>query len=139
GGYSWLSLEDEDRQETYTVGTDIARTTDRDTVRLSFSRGYRADFTVDRYGTYDIRGARLAWDRRLTRTLSTSAAVSYEESRPTFEAQENEEDLVAGLSLLWGPLEYLDARLSYNHLRHSYEISDTITENRYRVIVEVRY
>jgi len=139
GGYSWLSLEDEDRQETYTVGTDIARTTDRDTVRLSFSRGYRADFTVDRYGTYDIREARLAWDRRLTRTLSTSAAVSYEESRPTFEDQENEEDLVAGLSLLWGPLEYLDARLSYNHLRHTYEISDTVSENRYRVIVEVRY
>ncbi|MGC9324463.1 MAG: hypothetical protein ACP5G0_06905 [Desulfomonilia bacterium] len=140
GGYSWLVLENGERGRTYTMAGDLTGTTDRDTFTLSVSKGYRAEFTADRYGTYDVRAARLSWERRLLRTVSSSVSVAYEDSRPSFEGvEEDETDVVAGGSLAWSPVEYVDTRLSYEHLRHTYEISDTVMENRYRVIVEVRY
>jgi hypothetical protein len=140
GGYSWLVMEHEDRQSTYTLDAELSTETRYDVFSLSASKGYTAEYTTDRYGTYDTISAILSWDRTLARTLRSSVAATYEDRKPASDIQEQEEkDFVGRFSLIWDPVRYVSATASYEHLQHNYEISDTERENRYRIIIEGRY
>ena len=140
GGYSWLVLEHEDRQGTYTLDAEISHETRYDVFSLSASKGYTAEFTTDRYGTYDTWSVLASWDRTLMRTLVFSASASFDDSDPTSDTlEERERDKVGTVALAWTPSTHFEARASYERLRHEYEISDTEKENRYRIIIEGRY
>jgi len=140
GGYSWLAMEHEDRQGTYTLDAAITSETRYDVFSLSASKGYTAEFTTDRYGTYDTWSVLGSWDRTLMRTLIFSASVSITDNKPTADTlEERERDKVGTAALAWAPSEHFDARVSYERLRHEYEISDTEKENRYRITIEGRY
>ena len=135
-----MKMEHEDRQGTYTAELEITTETRYNVFSLSVSKGYEAEFTTDRYGTYDTRTATLAWDRTLTQDLVSSVALSFEDSKPTSDTDEEEEkDFVGRCSLAWSPSTHLSALALYEHLQHGYEISDTQRENRYRIIIEVQY
>ncbi len=140
GGYSWLVMEQEDRQGTYTLDAGLTTETLYDVFSLSVSKGYTAEFTTDRYGTYDTKSASLSWERTLARTLRSSASATYDDRKPTSDTlAEEEQDFVGRVSLAWDPITYISATASYEHLYHAYEISDTERENRYRIIIEGRY
>lgn len=140
GGYSWLVMEHEDREGTYTLSADISSETRYDTFSLSASKGYTAEFTTDRYGTYDTWSISASWDRTLMRDLIFSASASLDDRKPTSDIfEERERDKVGSVALAWTPSEHFEARASYERLRHEYEISDTERENRYRIIIEGRY
>ncbi|HPW69378.1 MAG TPA: hypothetical protein PLA82_07940 [Deltaproteobacteria bacterium] len=146
GGYSWLSTEDADRQRAAVGRADFSSTWQRDVFTLTLSREYTAEFTTDEYGTYDVRRAAASWERELLRSLSLLTTITYVERKPVtgidltpgIERQE-EKDITGLVSLSWSPIRYLDITSSYEHFREVEEISDTVTENRYRIIVEVLY
>ncbi|MBN2298701.1 MAG: hypothetical protein JXM72_08905 [Deltaproteobacteria bacterium] len=140
GGYSWLNMEEQDRQGSYTLDVEMTTETRYDVFLLSASRGYTAEFTTDRYGTYITKSASISWDRTLMRTLSASVTGTYESREPTADTEaEKERDLIGRVSLIWEPVEYLSATTSFEHLQEGYEISDTVRENRYRITIEGRY
>jgi hypothetical protein len=114
------------------------------------AKEYSSEFTTNRYGTYDTTSAVIDWYRDIARGLSTTARVTMEQRRPVGgTVDEDQTDATGGLSITWNPAEDLAlswhpiedilVSLSYDHLRTKYETSGTARENRYRVMVEVRY
>lgn len=146
GGYSWLSMEDMDREQALVARGELTSEWQKDVIRLAVAREYTAEFTTDEYGTYDIRRASASWERELLRSLSLLTTITYVEREPftdidpitNIERQE-EKDIAGLISLIWAPLQYITMTSSYERLREVEEISDTVTENRYRIVVEVRY
>jgi hypothetical protein len=140
GGLSWLVMEHQDRQTTYNMSVSLVHAVERDSLAVSVSKGYTSEFTTDRYGTYDTRTASMTWEKGLLRTLTGSTGLSIENRKPTTGTEgEEETDIVARASLSWNPVEYATTTASYGHLQTEYEGSDTERENRYRMVVEVRY
>lgn len=140
GGYSWLDMAHEDTEGTYTMETEISHETRYDVFAVSASKGYTAEFTTDRYGTYDTWEVRASWERTLRRTLNLSASWTMADRDPASDmAAEEERDETGSLTLVWSPSSHIDTRASYERLVHKYEISDAERENRYRVIIEGRF
>jgi hypothetical protein len=140
GGRSWLVMEHQDRQTTYNMSVSLVHAVEHDRLAVSLSKGYTSEFTTDRYGTYDTTTASMTWEKGLLRTLTGSTGLNIENRKPTTgTAGEDETDIVARASLSWNPIEYATATASYEHLQTEYEVSDTERENRYRMVVEVRY
>ncbi|HQM20876.1 MAG TPA: hypothetical protein PLE36_09645 [Deltaproteobacteria bacterium] len=145
GGYSWLNMEDMDRERAFVARGEITHAWQRNTFRLAASREYTAEFTTDEYGTYDIRRASASWERGLLRSLSLLTTITYVERKPiagidmTEIERQEEKDTAGMISLVWAPIRYITMTSSYERLREVEEISDTVVENRYRIIVEVLY
>jgi len=140
GGYSWLVMENQDRQRIYFMNASIEHVVEKDRIALTVSKSYTAQFTADLYGIYDTRSASLTWERKLLTALSSKAGLTYEKTIPTKGTiGEEQTDTVERASLVWNPINYLNADLSYQHLQHRLEITGTARENRYRMSVEVRY
>lgn len=143
-GYSWLSMEEQEREGNFAARGEITKRTEDDTFSVRISREYTSEFTEDRSGAYDARSIYASWERTLLRDLRLLSNITYEERKPvsgdelTFTV--GEEKTFSGiLSLNWTPLEYLSVRPSYEHMERRREIIDTVRENRYRIIAEVRY
>ncbi len=144
GGYSWLSMEGADREQAFAARGELTTRTQNDTLSIRASREYTAEFTADRYGTYDARSIYASWERTLLRDLMLLSNITYEERKPVSDIgfnviTEKEKNIAGVVSLNWTPLRYLSIRPSYEHLERIREISDTVKENRYRIIAEVRY
>jgi hypothetical protein len=138
GGQSWLVMEHQDRENTYTMSASLGYAFDRDRVSISVSKGYTAEFTSTLYGVYDTRSASLTLEKALLAKLTGTAALTYAKTIPTRGTLgEEETDTVARASLAWDPIRYATVSAVYERLQHDYEISDTEKENRYRMIVEV--
>lgn len=144
GGYSWVDMEGYDREGSYVTRAEFTTRTLNDVVTLRVAREYTAEFTSDRFGTYDTRTAHASWERTLLRDLILLSTITYEDRKPvsavdlTYPDQE-EKDLSGMVSLNWIPLRYLNITTSYEHRQRDFEIADTERENRYRIIAEVRY
>jgi hypothetical protein len=135
-----LVMENQDRQRIYFMNASIEHVVEKDRIALTVSKSYTAQFTADLYGIYDTRSASLTWERKLLTALSSKAGLTYEKTIPTKGTiGEEQTDTVERASLVWNPINYLNADLSYQHLQHRLEITGTARENRYRMSVEVRY
>lgn len=144
GGYSWLTMEGADREQSFAARGELTTRTQNDTLSIRVSREYTAEFTTDRYGTYDARSIYASWERTLLRDLMFQSNITYEERKPVSDVGFNaitgkEENITGVVSFNWTPLRYLSIRPSYEHLERIREVSDTVKENRYRIIAEVRY
>jgi hypothetical protein len=140
GGYSWLVMENQDRQNIYSMNASIEHVGENDKVAMTVLKNYTAQFTTNLYGIYDTRSASLTWERKLLTALSGTADLTYQRTIPTKGTIDQEQTDSGGrVSLAWNPINYLNADLSYQHLMHKYEISGTVRENRYRMSIEVRY
>jgi hypothetical protein len=146
GGYSLLSMDHVDDESAFVARAELSTEMERDTFRFALSREYTAEFTTDEYGTYDVRRASATWERELLRTLRLAATITYVERKPVSEFDAvtgierwEEEDIGGMISLLWSPLRYIDITSSYERIREDDENTDAVIENRYRMIVEVRY
>jgi hypothetical protein len=140
GGYSWLVMEGEDRETGYITQASLTRNEEKDRFTLEASKRISAEFTVDRYGNYDNTTASLMWERRWVEEWSTITEFSYDKEKPMARTPgQDETDYSGQFTLRWEPIRYLTASLIYNHLRTEYETTGTAQENRYRVVVEVRY
>ena len=143
GGQSWLVMEHQDRETIYTTSATLEYAVERDRLAISVSKGYTSEFTTTRYGTYDTRSATLTLEKGLLTTLTGSTELSVEKRKPTTgTGGEEYTDTSTRASLAWvpwAPRDYATVTATYEHLQTEYEISDTVRENRYRMIVEVRY
>lgn len=146
GGYSWVDMEGYDREGSYVTRAELTTRTLVDVITVRIAREYTAEFTTDRFGTYDTRTANASWERTLLRDLVLLSTITYEDRKPvsavdlTYPDQEEEEKDFSGMvSLTWTPLRYLRITPSYEHRQRDFEIADTERENRYRIIAEVRY
>ena len=140
GGQSWLVMEQQDRQSIYIMSASLEHAFDQDKLAVDVSRGYTAEFTTNLYGIYDTKTALLTGEKVLLRTLKGVVQIAIEKTKPTAgTVGEKETDTVARASLIWDPIEYVTATAIYEHLQHENEISDTVRENRYRMVVEARY
>ena len=140
GGYSRLIMERQDRQSAYIARVSLDKSLPDDRFHLSMAKEYTAEFTTDFYGTYDTKTASISWIRRWLQAWSSSTEFSISRRIPTTgTAGDNETDSVANISVTWKPIEYFTGNIIYEHLQTSYESSDTVKENRYRLVMEVRY
>lgn len=143
-GYSWLTMEDMDREQTYALRAEVRYETPYDVLSLRASREYVAEFTADRYGTYEARSLYATWEKSLLRDLKLYSNITYEERRPVSgntlsPIQDKEQDISGLISLTWNPMKYLFITPGYEHYEQMNEHEDTQKENRYKVVVEVRY
>jgi hypothetical protein len=143
-GYTWLTMEDMDREQTYALRGELRHETPFNMLSLRASREYVAEFTTDRYGTYEARSVYFTWERSLLKDLKLMSNITYEERKPVSgntlsPVQEKEQDISGLVSLAWNPLRYLFITPGYEHYERIRENEDTETENRYKVVVEVRY
>jgi hypothetical protein len=143
-GYNWLNAEDMDSEQSYALRGEVTTRTQYDVFSLRISREYLAEFTTDRYGTYEARSLYASWSRSLLRELVLSSNITYEERKPVSVNEfssitEDEDDFSFRIALTWNPLRYVFLTPSYEHFRRERENLDTETENRYRIIAEVRY
>ncbi len=140
GGYSWLIMEKRDRQSTYLVRLSLDKSLAEDQFHLSMAKEYTSEFTSNLYGTYDTKTASVSWTRQWLQAWSSSTGLNISKRRPTTGTPgENETDSVANVSVTWRPIEYFTGNIIYDHLQTKYESSDTVKENRYRLVMEVRY
>ncbi len=140
GGYSWLNMEEQDRQGSYTFDAEIRTETHYNVFMLRGSRGYTAEFTTDRYGTYVTKSGSISWERTLTRVIRSTLTGTYDARSPTADTEaEKEVDFTGRFSVIWAPVEYLSLEPFYERLQHGYEISETERENRYGITIEGRY
>lgn len=144
GGYNWFIMHGMDRQGAYATRGELTTRTLNDVFAIRVAREYVAEFTADRYGTYDSRTLSASWERTLLKDLRLLSTITYEDRRPvsaieTTSIQQEEKDFIGLVSLNWNPLRYLSITPSYEHRESEYEIADTERENRYRLIAEVRY
>lgn len=151
-GKDWYVTEHQDRQSTYSMdgSVEYAALQDRATVRLT--KGYQAQFTSNLYGIYETKTATVSLQKELVQTLAGIIDLSIIKTTPSFDVPENippgtlfnistqeETDTMGRFTLRWDPNRYLTLSGIYEHLQHDYEISDTVHENRYRMVLEVRY
>jgi hypothetical protein len=107
---------------------------------VSLAKEYTTEFTDNRYGTYDTKTASLTWIRQWLQAWSTSTGFTLSERKPSAETlEEDETESTTNVSLTWTPIEYFTGNVIYEHLQTNYESSDTVRENRYRLVMEVRY
>ncbi len=154
GGYSWLSMEDMDREGTYSTRGELTGHTEYDTIALRASREYTAEFTEDRYGIYDSRSVGLSWRRDFLRELYLETGISYAQRKPVSDIEGpsvtgEEKDFTGSISMTWTLMEHLIITPSYRRLQRieevpdtalaGHEITETERENRYMIRVEVRY
>ncbi|HQJ08451.1 MAG TPA: hypothetical protein PLF54_05580 [Deltaproteobacteria bacterium] len=147
GGYSWVDMEGIDREGSYVTRAELTTRTLVDVITIRIAREYTAEFTADRFGTYDTRTVFASWERTLLRDLVLLSTISYEDRKPvsavelTYPDQEDQEEKEYSgmISLNWTPLRYLSITPSYEHRQRDFETADTQRENRYRIIAEVRY
>jgi hypothetical protein len=140
GGYNWLIMENEDLQGENIARLSLDKTLQDDRFHFSIGKEYTSDFTASQYGTYDTRTAELSWIRRWLQAWSSSVGFNISKRRPVSGTiGEFEIDSNAHVSLTWTPIEYFTGNVIYEHLQTNYESSDTVKENRYRLVMEVRY
>lgn len=144
GGYSWLTMEDMDSEQSYAARGELRSESPSGTITLRVSREYVAEFTTDRYGVYEARSAYLTWEWFLLRDLTLTTNITYEERNPVSgtevsDLEGQEEDYSGLISLRWNPVRYLIITPGYERYEQHHEYTDTEKENRYRVVVEVRY
>jgi len=140
GGYSWLIIEQQDRQASYIARVSVDKRLKEDRFLLSIAKEYSTEFTTNRYGTYDTKTASLSWVRQWLPTWSSSTRLSITKRIASMgTAGEDEMDSNANISLTWNPIEYFTGELIYEHLQTKYWISGTARENRYTMKAEVRY
>lgn len=144
GGYSWLTMEDMDSEQSYAVRGELRNENPYGIITLRISREYVAEFTTDRYGVYEARSAYLTWERSLLRDLTLTSNITYEERTPVSGTESSfldgeEKDYSGLISLRWNPVRYLIITPGYERYEQHHEYTDTEKENRYRVVVEVRY
>ena len=140
GGYTWLITEHLDRQSVYLANATIEKNLKDDRFHLSVAKEFSAEFTTNRYGTYDTKSASLIWDRQWLQTWSTSTRASISDRKPTAGTPGlDETDTVLGFRVTWKPIEYFTSNIMYDHLQSKYETSGTARENRYMMMIEVRY
>jgi len=150
GGGRWLVMEDQDRESGFAGSASLAKVLEHDRLNLRVAKEYSSEFTTNRYGTYDTTSVDFDWYRDISRGFSSTARFSLEKRRPVGGTVDEEQtDGTGGLSISWNPVENITlswdpvesilVTLSYDHLRTKYETSGTARENRYRVMVEVRY
>jgi hypothetical protein len=140
GGYSWLIMEQQDRQASYIARVSLDKSLQDDRFHLSMAKEYTAEFTTNRYGTYDTKTASLSWIRQWLQTWSSSTGLSILKRIPSMGTTgEEETDSNASISLTWKPIEYFTGDLIFEHLQTKYRTSGTARENRYTMTIEVRY
>jgi len=140
GGYSWLFIENQDRQNAYLARLSLDKSLADDRFNVSLAKEYTTEFTDNRYGTYDTKTASLTWIRQWLQAWSTSTGFTLSERKPSAETlEEDETESTTNVSLTWTPIEYFTGNVIYEHLQTNYESSDTVRENRYRLVMEVRY
>jgi hypothetical protein len=146
GGYNWLTMEDVDREQAFATRSELRSQTPYGLLTVRVTREYAAEFTVDRYGIYEARSVYGTWERSLLRDLRLSFNITYEERKPvsgndSSPVQNKEQDYSGLISLNWNPeqYEFLTVTPGYEHYERLREHTETEKENRYRVIVEVRY
>ena len=140
GGYSWLIIEQQDRQSAYNALLSLVKTQNNDRFNLSLAKEYSADFTTNRYGTFDTKSASLAWQRQWWKEWSSNTGISIIKRKPTNGTLgENETDYTTSFTLAWKPIEYFTTDLTYEHLQTKFETSGTARENRYKLEAGVRY
>ncbi len=140
GGYSWLVMEKMDRETAYLARLSLDKSLADDRFHVSVAKEYTTEFTTSRYGTYDTKSASLSWTRQWLRAWSSSMIIGISKRRPTTgTAEADETDSNANVSLNWVPNQYFTGNIIYEHLQSREESSDTAKENRYRIVMEVRY
>ncbi len=140
GGYSWLIIENQDSQDSYLARLSLDKSMGDDRFNVSLAKEYTTEFTDNRYGTYDTKTASLTWIRQWLQAWSTSTGFTISERKPSAETQEEDEtESTTNVSLTWRPIEYFTGNIIYEHLETRYESSDTVKENRYRLVMEIRY
>jgi hypothetical protein len=140
GGYSWLIMEQQDHQASYIARVSLDKNLKEDRFHLSIAKEYTAEFSTNRYGTYDTKTASFSWVRQWVQTWSSSTGLSISKRIPSMGTSgEDETDSNANISLTWRPIEYFTGDLIYEHLQTKYRTSGTARENRYKMTVEVRY
>ncbi len=150
GGCRWLVTEGQDRETGFAGSASLTKDLENDRFSLRVAKEYTSEFTTNRYGTYDTTSGSFEWHRDIDRGFSTSARYSMDRRRPVRGTDdEDQTDANAGLTLdwnpveayalSWDPVEAVIVSLAYNHLRTKYETSGTARENRYRMVIEVRY
>lgn len=140
-GHSWLRCEAYDDQEVTTARLGLRRETAADRFTIDAMYGYTYEYDISgTYGIYKTRSADIAWEHTFTPTLLTTLGYGITQRTPTTNiAEEKETDSAHRLGLTYRPWRWGEGRLTYEHLQHRYEISDTVRENRYGVTIEVRY
>jgi hypothetical protein len=140
GGYNWVIMENEDLHGENTERLSLDKTLQDDRFHFSIGKEYTSDFTASQYGTYDTRTAELSWIRQWLQAWSSSVGFNISKRRPiSGTIGEFEIDSNAHVSVAWTPIEYFTGNVIYEHLQTNYESSDTVKENRYRLVMEVRY
>ncbi len=150
GGCRWLVTEGQDRETGFAGSAFLAKDLEHDRFSLRVAKEYTSEFTTNRYGTYDTTSGSFEWHRDIDRGLSTAARYSVDRRRPVRGTDDEDQtddnagftidwNPVEAYALSWDPIEEVLVTLAYNHLRTKYETSGTARENRYRVMVEVRY
>jgi len=140
GGYNWIVPEEGDTQGENIAGLTIDKTFQDGSFHLGIMKEYTSDFTANRYGTYDTRRADASWTKQWLQDWTSSLGGSISKRRPVSDTTgEFEIDSNANVTITWTPLEYFTGNVIYEHLQTNYESSDTVRENRYRLVMEARY
>lgn len=149
-GSSWVVVKDRDRATAFVGSASLDKELEHDRFSMHIAREYTSEFTTDLYGTYETTSGSLVWEKDVLKGWTSTVHLSMDRRRPTGDTDDEEEtDTTGSLSigwnpveqfaLNWSPLNYVMISLSYEYLRTEYETSGTARENRYRVMVEVRY
>jgi hypothetical protein len=140
GGYSWLIMEQQDRQAAYIARVSLDKSLKEDQFHLNITKEYTAEFSTNHYGTYDTKAASFSWIRQWAQTWSSSTGLTILRRIPSLGTSgEDETDSNANISLSWRPIEYFTGSLMYEHLHTKFKTSGTARENRYTMTAEVRY
>jgi len=140
GGYNWFVMEHEDVQGENVARLSLDKSLESNRFHFSIAKEYTSDYTANRYGTYDTRSAELSWIRQWLLDWSSDVGFSIYKRRPVSQTiGEFEIDSTAHASVTWTPVEYFTGNVIYEHLQTDYESSDTVRENRYRLVMEARY
>lgn len=147
-GYSRLKVDEEEEEiedaeeDVYIYSAGLTWESTRNTITAGISRGYTTETTSYRYGIYQSDSADISWEHRFTDTLSSEINALYTDRKPgsdIIDQDEEEKEFVSEIAGIWSPWRYLDVRLYYERLEQRFEVSDTIKENRYGAIIEIRY
>ena len=148
-GKSWLVTEHQDRQSIYSLKASLNYTAQQDRFTAAVAKGYTAQFTSNLYGIYETKSATLLFQKGIVSTLVGIIDFNIIKTVPSFNTneiipglttnREKETDTVGRATLVWDPNKYVTTKLIYEHLQHDFEIEGTERENRYRMVLEVRY
>lgn len=151
-GEDWYITKHQDRQSIYSLDGSLGYAARNDRASVHLSKGYQAQFTSNLYGIYETKSATVSLQKEIVETLAGIIDLSIIRTTPAFEVPDNlppgffqnisteeETDSMGRATLRWDPNKYVTLSAIYEHLMHDYEISDSVRENRYRMVLEVRY